>query len=228
MSERWGTYFAIFTAIGIATVVATAYIGGVAVDRKLWIGGDSKIVSEAAWLCTYGSMIGIVVMFAAPVTLLWQLGRRAFVPEQITPVASDGECGVGAYVAFLHIWTILVFAIAIVPGILWIRFANAGQASFQPGYLIPVAVALALAAAVVARFVANASVLRARYRKAIGTLGETWADVEGKKLAPDPTIAFIGENWWRLPATLGTMLLALWQILEWTGAARVITGVVDR
>jgi hypothetical protein len=45
---------------------------------------------------------------------------------------------------------------------------------------------------------------------------------------PDPTIPFIGENWWKLPATLGTILLALWQVLEWTGAAQAIADAAGR
>jgi len=45
---------------------------------------------------------------------------------------------------------------------------------------------------------------------------------------PDPTISFIGENWWKLPATLGAIVLALWQILEWTGAAHAIAAAAGK
>jgi len=48
------------------------------------------------------------------------------------------------------------------------------------------------------------------------------------KPAPDPTIPFIGENWWKLPATAGALLVAIWQVLEWSGASRVIIDAVNR
>jgi hypothetical protein len=57
------------------------------------------------------------------------------------------------------------------------------------------------------RLVLNAIALRERYRTAIGRLAGTWKDVQALKPAGDPTVAFIGENWWKLPATLGAMLL---------------------
>ena len=61
---------------------------------------------------------------------------------------------------------------------------------------------------------------------ALAELGSSWAEVEALKPASDPTVPFIGENWWKLPATLGGLLLALWGVLESTGAARVLVDTL--
>ena len=44
--------------------------------------------------------------------------------------------------------------------------------------------------------------------------------------APDPTAAFLGDDWWKLPATLGSLLFALWGVMEWAGAAKVIVDAI--
>jgi len=91
-------------------------------------------------------------------------------------------------------------------------------------YLAPVAAALVLTALLVGRLVTNAIRLRAAYHKAIAATATTWDPDEARKWPPDPTIPFIGENWWKLPATFAAIAFALWQILEWTGAAHAIAA----
>lgn len=220
--RRWKGLFAVFTTLGIATIFLTVG-GGINVDDKLWIGADSWVISRPLWFCNIGSMIGVVIVFAAPMTLLWQLGHAAFRPGRLELDNPDGTCGVGAYVSFLHTWTILTFAFAIGPAILWIRFLRVDVSS-HPGYLAPVGAALVLTGLLVGRLVNNAIRLRAEYHEAIAYSARTWDPDEAKKQPPDPTISFIGENWWKLPATLGAIVLALWQILEWTGAAHAIAA----
>ncbi|HEX7940298.1 MAG TPA: hypothetical protein VF488_00755 [Gemmatimonadaceae bacterium] len=211
-----------FIALGVSIIVATM-VPGTWTDHKVSIGLDSFVVSPYAWGLTLVSMVGVVVMFSIPVTLLWLLGSPDFAPQHIDPRARDGECGVGHYITFLHTWTILAFAFGIVPAILWIRYMSAG-AQFTVGYLVPVAGGLAIVSALTGRLIYNAALIRKRYRAAIEDMGKTWGEVLDGKPAPDPTIAFIGENWWKLPATVGALLLAIWQVLEWTGAARIIVA----
>ena len=214
-----------FIALGVAIVLATM-LPGIATAHKLSIGLDSHVVSPRAWALTLVSMIGVVAMFSIPVTLLWLLGSPDFAPKNVDPRAPDGECGVGPYVSFLHTWTILAFAFGVIPAILWIRYMSAG-AQFTLAYLVPVAGGLAILSAVAGRLIYNATLIRKQYRAAVADLAKTWRDVLDAKPAPDPTIAFIGESWWKLPATVGALLLAIWQVLEWTGAARIILATAS-
>jgi hypothetical protein len=222
---RWRPVQRAILVFGVVVTVMTLCLS-IDPSHKISIGSDSWVVWPWTWGSTLLSMIGIVAIFSVPATLLWLLGARDFVPTPVQPLASDGQCGVGDYVSFLHIWTILAFALGLAPTVLWIRHMSAPGASFVFAYLIPVIAGQLLIAILAARLVYNATVLRGRYRDAIQRIASTWAEIEAVKPAPDPTIPFIGENWWKLPATLGALLLAIWQVLEWTGASRVILGTI--
>jgi hypothetical protein len=222
---RWRSVQHAILAFGVVVTVVTLCLT-IDPEHKISIGSDSWVVCPWTWGSTLVSMIGVVAIFSVPATLLWLLGARDFVPTQVQPLASDGQCGVGDYVSFLHIWTILACALGLVPTVLWIRHMSAPGTSFVFAYLIPVIAGQLLIATLAARLVYNATVLRRRYRDAIQRIASTWAEIEAVKPAPDPTIPFIGENWWKLPATLGALLLAIWQVLEWTGASRAILGTI--
>jgi hypothetical protein len=43
-------------------------------------------------------------------------------------------------------------------------------------------------------------------------------------LPEDPTTAFLGEHWWSLPAAVMGTLLVILAIVEWSGAAGLVTG----
>lgn len=216
-----------FITIGVLVAFATLYLG-VDSSHKLAVGSDSHVVSPLAWYLTLVSMIGIVMMFGVPATLFWLMSSSDFVPRQVYPLSPDGQCGVGDYVSFAHLWTILAFVVGIGLGIGWIRYMSSGSATFASYYLIPFAAGDLLVATLAGRLVHNAMLLRGYYRASIRRLAGTWSDVAALKPAPDPTIPFIGENWWKLPATAGALVVAIWQVLEWTGASRVILDVVNR
>jgi len=221
-SNRWKAPFAAFAGAGILTAMATLS-GGISVDDKLWIGADSWVVSRPLWFCNLVSMSAIVIAFAAPMTFLWQLGHCKFMPVRIKLNSADGQCGVGGYVSFLHTWTILSFALAIGPAVLWIRFLRVDVSSHRT-YLAPVAAALVLTALLVGRLVTNAIRLRAAYHKAIAATATTWDPDEARKWPPTQRSRSSARNWWKLPATFAAIAFALWQILEWTGAAHAIAA----
>ena len=121
-------------------------------------------------------------------------------------------------------WTMLAFAFVLAPIVVWIRYVDAHDAEAALHYLMPVFVSVILTVALVARLVRNGVELRVRYRAALAELGKTWTEIDALKPAPDPTIAFIGADWWKLPATLGSLAFAAWGVLEWTGASsRVVS-----
>lgn len=218
---RWRSVQYAILAFSVVITVATLCLT-IDPSHKISIGSDSWVVRPLTWGSTLLSMIGNDMIFSVPATLLWLLGARDFAPTQVQPLASDGQCGVGDYVSFLHVWTILAFAVGLVPTVLWIRHMSAPDTPFVFAYLVPIIAGQLVIATLAARLVYNAILLRGLYRAAIQRIATTWAEIERVKPAPDPTIPFVGENWWRLPATLGALLLVIWQVLELTGASRVI------
>jgi hypothetical protein len=133
---------------------------------------------------------------------------------------------VGLYVRFLHIWTIVALGAPLVVTIAWIRFAQAGQERFDAFYLIPVLAGAVTNGLLGGRLVRNALIVRHRYELGRGELGKTWAEVESKKPPPDPTASFLGEDWWRLPATFAGLFVGLWTVLEWARVTDVISAAL--
>jgi hypothetical protein len=59
--------------------------------------------------------------------------------------------------------------------------------------------------------------IRYRYYEARHQAGATWKEVEDAKLAPDPTLDFLGDKWWRVPAAVLLAAAVAWKGLEWIG-----------
>jgi len=162
----------VFTAIGTLAAFATMYLGRNP-SCKLAFGSDSYIVSEQAWCLTFVSMIGIAMMFSVPATLFWLMSSSDFVPREVRPLSPDGQCGVGDYVSFSHLWTILAFVVGIGLGVGWIRYMSSGSITFASYYLIPFIAGEVLVATLAGRLVYNAMLLRGYYRASIRRLAGT-------------------------------------------------------
>lgn len=76
------------------------------------------------------------------------------------------------------------------------------------------------------RLARNAITIRLRYEKAATECASTWQEARSKEIAPDPTRDFIGENWWKMPATVFGSLGVAWTVLEWAGMAQVVLDTV--
>jgi hypothetical protein len=91
---------------------------------------------------------------------------------------------------------------------------------------LPVLVGAVTNAVLGGRLVRNGLIVRHRYELGRAGLGETWAEVESKKPPPDPTASFLGEDWWRLPATFAGLFVGLWTVLEWAHVTDVISAAL--
>jgi hypothetical protein len=76
---------------------------------------------------------------------------------------------------------------------------------------------------IVVRLVTNAVILRMRCREAI----VDWNRGEAEKVPVDPTISFLGTDWWKLPAMIGVSLASIWALLEFTGLSKLIVILVQ-
>jgi hypothetical protein len=221
----WGKVYAAFVAAGSVATVATLVFGGIIVDHKQWVGLDSYDVSQLTWSFGLVSVLGGVLMLSHPVAILFRLGDRAFIPA-VNPEDPRGDCGVGSYVTFLHVWTMIGAVIAVTPVVFWLRYLRTAPLAPANIYLVPAFFGLGVVLIVGYRLVRNAVYIRQDYRDALTELGTTTVEVDGKKPAPDPTIPFIGEDWWKLPTLVGGGLVAAWVFLEWTGAAQLVLDAV--
>jgi hypothetical protein len=224
--EGWARPYVGLVAFGFAVAVATTASTAFFQTSKTWVSWDSFVVSPLAWGAGVSVFLGLCLVFAWPMTILYCLGRKENVPARLDLTHPDGMSGVGLYVRFLHLWTMLVLGIPLVITIGWVRFADGGQTSFDSIYLAPVLAGAATNLLLGGRLVRNALILRHRYEDERAMLGTTWAEVGAKKPAPDPTVAFLGENWWRLPATFAGMFAGLWAVLEWARVAQIISAAL--
>jgi hypothetical protein len=217
----WGKVYGCFVVAGTIATLVTLIYGGIIAEPKMWVGLDSFHVRERTWSFSVVSILGGVMMLSQPVAILWRLSDTAFVPA-VEPTNPRGDCGVGSYVTFLHGWTMIGAMIALIPVVLWLRYVRTAPLEHGSVYLMPAVFGLGVVCLLDYRLVRNAIVLRERYRTELTKLGATTAAVENEKPAPDPTISFIGEDWWKLPSLLGGILFAVWAILEWTGSSQTL------
>jgi hypothetical protein len=222
----WPRVYAYFAGLGMAVALLTMSRTAFWESDKSWVAWDSFAVSPLVWLTNVGLFAGVVMIFAVPTATLWCLSRSAYVPRKLDPTSPDGASGVHAYVQFLHLWTILVFGLPLVLTVGWLRYSDGAQTSFDVIYLLPIAGGVLICGLLGGRLVRNALVLRHRYHAARTRLGHSWKDVTAKDPAPDPTAEFLGENWWRIPATLGGLFAALWGVLEWTKVAEIVSSAL--
>jgi len=216
----WGYPYWTFVAILFLTFLAREVSTSVIAIDKSWFGWNSFCVSNAAWLLTQVMFLGFAMVIAYPASVLWYLSRPAQRPPMLDPDHPDGAWGVRRHVLVLQTWAILTVVFFFAPTLLALRvYAASPDVSFL--YTVPSIVYSAVAAVIVGRLIWNAVRIRQAYYNALGKLGATWQEIESRRPPGDPTINFLGEHWWKLPATIFGALTVLWAVIEWS-------GVVDR
>lgn len=224
LARAWRRTMVPVVVVGFVVVATSLVLAGPLNDRMVWLGASSFVVSPLGWGSNLFAMLGIVVVFAQPVTLLWKMTGSDLVPAQqaTEPLAPRGDSGVGAYLSFLHLWVMVVFVFCAIPLVLFVRrYSDIDLEGLRP-YLLAVWAGLVISLVFVARIVRNALMVRSRYYRQLGALGGTWAEVEAKGPAPDPTIPLLGEDWWKLPATFAGLFATFWAFLEWAGASALL------
>jgi hypothetical protein len=103
-------------------------------------------------------------------------------------------------------------------GIIWIRWVTVMEPQFSYARLLHGAGPAAIIIIIVSRLIRNA--IKLRYKCNI--------ELTKKLVKPqiDPTISFIGEAWWRLPATVGASLASIWALLEFLGIDKLVFNLI--
>ena len=76
----------------------------------------------------------------------------------------------------------------------------------------------------ISRAIRNAYRLKDKYYKERSKLGETWTDVQANKIPDDPTILFLGEHWWKLPATMSAAMAIALALAQMFGLSSITPG----
>lgn len=215
----WGWVALIFLTHLVREVLTSVFS-----EHKSWFAWSSFCISTESWLLMLAGAFGGAMIIAYPATVLWKLGDPRVRPQTLDVSAKDGRWGVGSYVLFLQTWSISTFVFLFVPTALWLRVLLDSPRLSLP-YLIPTIVLIAAALLVVVRMVMNAFAVRRAYRDAVASSGATWLEIQSAKLPPDPTIDFLGEHWWNLPAIVLGAASALWLIFQMAGVSALITGL---
>ncbi|HEV3041174.1 MAG TPA: hypothetical protein VHA33_25635 [Candidatus Angelobacter sp.] len=193
-----------------------------AVDKS-WFGWSSFCLSTQAWLTSQIMAFGVYVAIGYPACIIWCLSREKSRPKKLTMDAPDGAWGVGDYVLFAQTWSLLIFILLLVPTVLWVNLAI--QSSISVIYLLPPFGLLVGAGVIAARFVWRAIKLRLMYGQEVQSLG-SWSRIKAVSPPPDPTAAFLGAQWWSLPAVVLATITTFWVVIQWSGLDQVLKSFV--
>lgn len=189
--------------------------------EKTWFGWDSFCVTPSAFIIKCISFISYGLVAATPFTVLWRLSDEKYLPKP-NPLAEDGNFGAGRYVQFLQTWTLWLILFPSALGIIWFRYTIEMEPQFSPARLLHGTGVVALIAIIVYRLIKNAIILRFQCEDELHQKKYKAKD----KLPTDPTIAFLGTAWWKLPATVATAFAVIWALLEGMGLTRHILSLI--
>ena len=210
---KWKTTYTVFSILGASSIILTQVVTSVfSIHGPIWFGWMSFCISPWAWFSMWLSFIGLGMAVAYPSTIIWCYSRSCMRPKSLDFQSPYGSCGVGSYVLFLQTWSVLIFIFVILGSVVYIDIDSiAGRFSFW--YAVPPALLMACAFLVGSRLVWNGVCIRLEYQKQLISLGRT-RDIQALKLPPDPTIGFLGDNWWKLPATIIGAFTVMWTIAQ--------------
>ena len=87
-------------------------------------------------------------------------------------------------------------------------------------------VIILLGTILVYRTIRRAVSIKILYASSVEKSNLKWKDIK-ENIPPDPTKAFLGENWWNLPASLTGVFVALWALIKVTGLEMLITSILN-
>lgn len=179
--------------------------------NKQSFGWASFCVCSTAWWFILVLHFGVHMVIAYPAAIAWCASRTKYRPPTLKRDATDGAWGVRDYLLSLQTWSISVILVLFPSTVLWAQFAaeaHSWKYLIEPG-------ALFLGSLLVAgRLVYQAAHIRITYFKEHDSLGSR-SKTESLNLPGDPTVGFLGERWWSLPAGISGALATMWAIAKW-------------
>ncbi len=123
---------------------------------------------------------------------------------------------------FLQTWTLWLILVPATVGIVWLRYIVEGEPQFSYARLFNIIGPGVIITLIVVKLIRNAIILRFRCYDALSGKAFT----EGDKQPTDPTISFLGTEWWKLPAAISVALASIWVLLRWLGMSKIILNLI--
>ncbi len=218
--------------------MTVSILAGVYILRVLYVNFANVDLNSTSWtlLCfsEYGFVsmqaiyLGGVLIASYVYTLAYFLSHSNLEPE-VNLYAAGTKCGVGDYILFLQTWAMTGIIFVAFPCVFWVnKLVTKYRENFDQVYLLDLAGFLVLISIVVSRFIIRAVSIKLKYQKQLQK-EQFKKKQEGKALEenefpPDPTIGFLGEKWWSLPASLVTVLSAIWLLIKLLGLGDIFLG----
>ncbi|OPX93943.1 MAG: hypothetical protein A4E62_02909 [Syntrophorhabdus sp. PtaU1.Bin002] len=222
-TRDWAIPHILIAIVLTVPVLLSELSTSVLAKEKTWFGYDSFCVTPAAFVIKCIGFVAFGFVAAAPFTTLWRLSRTEYIPDPAWQ-AKDGKFGAERYVEFLQTWALWLILAPSALGIFLFRYAAAMENVFSPVrllYGVGVGIVIFL---IVIRLIRNAVILRFKCRQVLANHDT------GKTDRPpvDPTIGFLGTDWWKLPATISVSLASLWALLEFLGLSKIIADIAQK
>lgn len=219
----WKTPQILIGIVLIVPVLLSELCTSVLAEEKTWFGYDSFCVTPAAFVVKCIAFVASGFVSATPFTMLWCLSRRDYIPHP-DMLARDGKFGAERYVEFLQTWTLWLILAPSALGIFFFRYVIVKEDLFSPVRLIyglGVGIIILL---IIVRLIRNAVILRFLCREILVNQKHGATD----QVPIDPTIDFLGKDWWKLPATISVSLASIWVLLELMGLSKILVGIVQK
>ena len=189
-------------------------------EEKTWFGWDSYCITPVAFVIKCVAYFSFGFAAAAPFTVLWCLTREKLIPvPSIT--APDGFFGGLHYMQFIQTWSLWLILLPGALGLIFAKWVLANESAVNPDRLIFASGVAAIIATIVFRMIRNAVILRFRCTEEAHSPQNHGHEIEQK----DPTRSFLGDAWWKLPASVIGTLAALWALIEWFGVGILIEAL---
>lgn len=219
---NWMTPQILIGILIAAPMIISELVTSVFATEKTWFGYDSYCVTPSAFVLKCIAYVTFGFVASTPFTTLWCLSRRDHIPHPDTS-ARDGKFGAERYVEFLQTWTLWLIIAPSIIGIFLFRYVVEMEKVFsfvRLLYGLGVGIMILL---IVVRLISNAVILRFRCREDL--VGQKIDEAD--RVPIDPTISFLGTDWWKLPATISVSIASIWGLLEFMGLSKLIVTIVQ-
>ena len=218
----WQKPFTIIVALLFVTFCLQGVITGIVdFEKKAWFGAFS--FSYAPWSFVFLNLmtLGVSMAFSVPVTFFYCASDKAYLPK-VDLHNPRGDCGVGEYLSTAEHRTLVGSVTTFVPVVLWIRSITGMSGDISPGHLLTPLLIVLGALYLLVRQILCVVEIRKQYYQKVAALGKDWETVASIKVPPDPTLGFIGKEWWRLPTVVYPVVGGVWFFAEFLGVADVV------
>jgi hypothetical protein len=131
----------------------------------------------------------------------------------------DGQCGMAAYLRFVEKLIVVGFGGGMLP--LYYALYMTVHPQFVFWYVLTPSTEFLILFVLVLRLVRNIYRIREEYDSVRQKIGP-WSVQNSAKIPPDPTIGFLGSQWWNLPASVVAVLTLGWVVLDFLGVRSVL------